>query len=83
MGFELPWNAEAIDAACQAVLVANGLTDGYVRPIAWLGSEELAVSSRGTKVHMAIARMGVAELFRRPRGWRASGWGGGVEAALA
>lgn len=55
MGFELPWDAEAIDAACNAVLVANGLTDAYVRPIAWRGSEALAVSSRGTKVHMAIA----------------------------
>src|SRR5579864_7890089 len=43
MGFELPWDAEAIDAACDAVLVANGLTDGYVRPIAWRGSEALAV----------------------------------------
>lgn len=55
MGFELPWDAEAIDAACNAVLVANGLTDGYVRPIAWRGSEALGVSPRGTQAHMAIA----------------------------
>ena len=81
MGFELPWDADAIDAACNAVLKANGLTDGYVRPIAWRGSEALAVAAAGTKIHMAIAawpwpsyfgdsrmagiRMGMAE-WKRP-----------------
>jgi branched-chain amino acid aminotransferase len=52
--FEIPWSAEAIDAASKAVLQANGLTDGYVRPIAWRGSEQLAVSATGTSVHLAI-----------------------------
>jgi branched-chain amino acid aminotransferase len=55
LGFEIPWTSDEIDAACQAVLEVNGLTDGYVRPIAWRGSEALAVSARGTSVHMAIA----------------------------
>jgi branched-chain amino acid aminotransferase len=36
------------------VLKANGLTDGYVRPIAWRGSEQLAVSATGTSVHLSI-----------------------------
>src|SRR6202043_2519728 len=27
LGFELPWSAEQIDAACNEVLAANGLTD--------------------------------------------------------
>jgi branched-chain amino acid aminotransferase len=55
LGFDIPWSSDEIDAACQAVLDANGLTDGYVRPIAWRGSEALAVSGTGTSVHMAIA----------------------------
>jgi branched-chain amino acid aminotransferase len=53
--FEIPWSVEAIDTACQQVLAANKLTDGYVRPIAWRGSEQLAVSATGTSVHLAIA----------------------------
>lgn len=53
--FEIPYAVEAIDAASQAVLAANGLTDGYVRPIAWRGSEQLAVSATGTSIHLAIA----------------------------
>jgi branched-chain amino acid aminotransferase len=54
LSFEIPWSAEAIDAASNAVLAANGLTDGYVRPIAWRGSEQLAVSATGTSIHLAI-----------------------------
>jgi branched-chain amino acid aminotransferase len=54
LNFEIPWSAEQIDAASKAVLEANGLTDGYVRPIAWRGSEQLAVSATGTSIHLAI-----------------------------
>jgi branched-chain amino acid aminotransferase len=54
LSFEIPYSADEIDAACNAVLKANGLTDGYVRPIAWRGSEQLAVSATGTSVHLAI-----------------------------
>ena len=55
LGFALPWDAEAIDAASRQVLAANGLTDGYVRPIAWLGSEVLGVSPHGASANLAIA----------------------------
>jgi branched-chain amino acid aminotransferase len=46
---------EEIDAACIETLKANNLTDAYVRPIAWRGSEMLAVSAQHTKIHVAIA----------------------------
>ena len=54
LSFDIPWTADQIDAASNAVLRANGLTDGYIRPIAWRGSEQLAVSATGTSVHLAI-----------------------------
>ena len=55
LGFEIPYTADQIDAACKEVLAANDLTDAYVRPIAWRGSEMLAVSAQHTKIHLAIA----------------------------
>lgn len=55
LGFEIPYTADQIDAACYETLKANGLTDAYVRPIAWRGSEMLAVSAQHTKIHLAIA----------------------------
>ncbi len=55
LGYQIPFTADQIDAACIATLAANGLTEGYVRPIAWRGSEQLAVSAQATKIHLAIA----------------------------
>jgi branched-chain amino acid aminotransferase len=55
LGFEIPWTAEQIDTACIETLAANGLTEGYLRPLAWRGSEMLAVSAQNTKIHLAIA----------------------------
>ena len=55
LGFEIPWTADEIDAACIEVLKANGQEDAYIRPIAWRGSEMLAVSAQQTKIHLAIA----------------------------
>jgi branched-chain amino acid aminotransferase len=55
LGFEIPFTAEQIDQACIDTLAANGLTEGYLRPLAWRGSEMLAVSAQHTKIHLAIA----------------------------
>src|SRR3978361_1563515 len=48
LSFEIPYSAEQIDAASNAVLQANGLTDGYVRPIAWRGPGQRAGPESGT-----------------------------------
>lgn len=55
LDYDLPWSREEIDEATRAVVKANDLTAGYIRPIAWRGSEVLGVSAIGTTVHLAIA----------------------------
>jgi len=55
LGFELPWSTAEIEAACREVLAANAMTDAYMRPVAWLGSEKMGVSPKGSKPHLAIA----------------------------
>lgn len=55
LGFAIPWSVEEIDAACRETLAKNGLTDAYLRPIAWRGPEEMGVAAKNTKIHMAIA----------------------------
>ena len=55
LGFEVPWTADEIDAACEEVLKANGWTDAYMRPVAWRGSESMGVAPGNTKPHLAIA----------------------------
>ncbi|MGD9880597.1 MAG: branched-chain amino acid aminotransferase [Reyranella sp.] len=55
LDYEIPWRREQIEAATREVVKANGLQAGYVRPIAWRGTEVLGVSGIGTSVHLAIA----------------------------
>jgi branched-chain amino acid aminotransferase len=55
LGFKVPYSREEIDAAATAVLEANGIADGYVRPVAWRGSEMMAVSAQQTSIHVAVA----------------------------
>ena len=55
LGFELPYSVEEIDDACIKTLEANGLTDGYIRPVAWRGSEMMGVSAQQNRINVAIA----------------------------
>jgi branched-chain amino acid aminotransferase len=48
-------SAEILDKAAQDVMRANNLSDAYVRPLAWRGSEQMGVSARKTKINVAIA----------------------------
>jgi branched-chain amino acid aminotransferase len=55
MDFEIPYTAEQIDQACIDVCAKNDLTDCYVRPLAWRGTEMIGVSAQNTKIHLMIA----------------------------
>ncbi|MEM6492085.1 MAG: branched-chain amino acid aminotransferase, partial [Pseudomonadota bacterium] len=55
LDFELPYSVEEIDAATKAVIEANGIHDGYVRPLAWRGSEQMGVSGQHCAIRTAIA----------------------------
>jgi len=55
LGFELPYSVAEIDAACIETCKANGIVDGYVRPVAWRGSEMMGVSAQATRINVAIA----------------------------
>ncbi|WP_371055297.1 branched-chain amino acid aminotransferase [Rhodosalinus sp. K401] len=52
----LPWTADEIEAAKSAVMEANGLSDAYVRAVAWRGAgEDMGVSSARNPVRLAVA----------------------------
>lgn len=55
LGFQVPYTADEIDAATLEAVKANDITDGYVRPVAWRGSDMMGVSAQNTKIHVAIA----------------------------
>ncbi|SFE31267.1 branched-chain amino acid aminotransferase [Roseivivax sediminis] len=56
LDFEIPYSVEEIEAAKAKVLAVNGLTDAYVRAVAWRGvGEDMGVASKRNPVRLAIA----------------------------
>jgi branched-chain amino acid aminotransferase len=55
LGMEMPYSVAEINQACIDVLSVNKITDGYLRPVAWRGSEMMAISAQDTTIHVAIA----------------------------
>ena len=55
LDFKVPYSLEEIDAASRKVVEANNIVDGYVRPVAWRGSEMMGVSAQANRINLAIA----------------------------
>ena len=55
LGMTIPFTREEINQGCIDVCKANGIVDGYLRPVAFRGSEMMAVSAQNTTIHVAIA----------------------------
>ncbi|MGB0553851.1 MAG: branched-chain amino acid aminotransferase [Alphaproteobacteria bacterium] len=55
MDFEIPYTLDEIDAACEGLVKENGITDGYLRPIAWRGAGMMGVSAQKAGIHVAVA----------------------------
>ena len=55
MGFDIPYSEEEINKASKQIISAQNVENGYVRPVAWRGSEMMAISAQQTKIHVAIA----------------------------
>jgi branched-chain amino acid aminotransferase len=55
LDYEIPYSVEELDEAKRIVLERNGLKDAYVRPVAWRGSEMMAVAAQNSTIHVAIA----------------------------
>ncbi|MFF7364674.1 branched-chain amino acid aminotransferase [Streptomyces sp. NPDC008125] len=55
LNFRVPFGPGELEAAMRETIRHGDIADGYVRPVAWRGSEQISVSGAGTSVHVAIA----------------------------
>jgi branched-chain amino acid aminotransferase len=55
MGITIPYSETEINNACNKIISVQNIKDGYVRPMAWRGSEMMAISAQQTKIHVAVA----------------------------
>ena len=51
----IPYSVEDLDRFKAEVIAANKLTECYVRPVAWRGSEMMAVAAQSSTINLAIA----------------------------
>ncbi len=51
----LPYTAEHLNEACREILKLNQIKNGYVRPLAWRGCEEMGLSNQRSSINVAIA----------------------------
>ena len=55
MGIKIPFSEEEINKATKQIVKIQNVQNGYIRPVAWRGSEMMAISAQQTKIHVAIA----------------------------
>ncbi len=55
MGIEVPYSKKEIIEASNQIINVQKVSNGYVRPVIWRGSEMMAISAQKNKTHVAIA----------------------------
>jgi branched-chain amino acid aminotransferase len=55
LDFEIPYSETELDRAKQLTVDKNSLQNCYVRPVAWRGSEMMAVAAQNSTINVAIA----------------------------
>ena len=54
MGIEIPYTLEEINKASKEIVKFQKVQNGYVRPVAWRGSEMMAISAQKTKFMLRL-----------------------------
>ena len=55
LDMKIPFTAQQLNDASYETIRANNITDGYIRPLAWRGSEQMGVTAQNAKINVAIA----------------------------
>jgi len=55
MDMKIPYTKEEINQSTKKIVSVQNVSNGYVRPFAWRGSEMMGVSAQNTKINVAIA----------------------------
>ena len=55
LGMTIPYTKDEVNEAQRSVFRENGLDEGYLRPMAFLGSEAMGLRAQGLSVHLSVA----------------------------
>jgi len=65
LGYTISYSVDELLAAKDEVMKANHIVNGYLRPVAWRGSEMMAISAQATKIHVAIAAWEWPSMYKK------------------
>ena len=63
LGFKIPYSVEILDNVCNEICKKNNLTNCYIRPLAWLGGQDLKIYVPELEVNVAIAAWDMGKYF--------------------
>lgn len=55
LGYEIPFSVETLNKIKVELVAKQKIVEGYMRVFAWRGSEKMAISAQGNKIHVAAA----------------------------
>ncbi len=55
LDFSIAYSVEQLNIIKDELVVKQKIVDGYMRAFAWRGSEKMAISAQGNKIHVAVA----------------------------
>jgi branched-chain amino acid aminotransferase len=55
LDFLIPYSVEQLNIIKDELVAKQKIVDGYMRAFAWRGSEKMAISAQGNKIHVAVA----------------------------
>ena len=55
LGMKIPISVDELEEIKYDICKKNDLTSAYIRPVAWRGGEQMGVSAKLTKTHVAVA----------------------------
>ena len=61
----MPFDKDTVSEAQRAVIRENGLEEGYLRPMCFLGSEGMGLRAEGLQTHVIVALTGIATVRRK------------------
>jgi len=65
VGYRIPYPIDRLCKSCLQIISAENISDGYLRPIAWKGGDQIEVYAPNNTIHVAIACWEWPNLFSR------------------
>src|SRR5690606_14770689 len=65
LGFNIPYSLEELEKAQLDTVAKQNIVNGYIRPVAWRGSEMMAISAQRNTIHVAVAAWEWPSYFSR------------------